>query len=242
MSSRAVLGTVATLLVMVVGCSNAASQEAGHGDDDGVLAAEGVIAKSELLGVTTLEEVAAASTVVVGGKVASTSLEPLGSDDDALGYIRVTLDVSRSYKGDVGRQVDFLMLGYEPARDGGEGTVLRAEEEHWIDPGDEGMWFLQPTEVPEFRDDLFVTTSAGQVLKQGSHALTGGNLQASAILCRVPWSEATALVEEAVARSTGVAPLEPTELSPHHDPTFAGNPCAPTKPEPITSPTEPEGT
>ena len=71
--------------------------------------------------------------------------------------------------------------------------------------------------------------------------MTGGDQQAGAILCGVPWTEARALVEQAVIDAEGLQARQVGEASPWYDPQFAGNPCAIRYPEDSSVPTVPEG-
>lgn len=226
---RKVGSVVASAALLALGaCSNGGSQAADNGPlvdpPEQIGPPSRVIHYSEAYGVATLSEVAALSTVVVEGTVAKVDVGPVIGDEGALGLLLATVSVERVYAGPSDlHTVNFLFHGYDPETS----EVSSLEHNLWPTAGTTGIWFLRPTELEAAPDAFYVVTSAGELHRnEDGTTRTGGDLEASSLACRVPWTQAQSMVAEAVRSAEGTTPLEPGVDSPLADPSFAGNPCA----------------
>lgn len=218
----------ACFLAGLVGCGNApASHREGANrparTEAGVGRPVGVVGQSELYGPATLAEVAGLSTAVVEGTVKRVEKGPtVGDEGSEIGLLRATVDVEKAYQGPEREQIELLFTGYRPDN----GDILTVEDSLPVEPGTHGIWFVRPAEIDEAPGAFYVSTSAGEIQQtDDGTAVTGGDLEASAVACRKGWPEVQEMVRLAVSEGADAAPLEAGADSPHADPAFEGNPC-----------------
>lgn len=174
----------------------------------------------------TLAEVATLADVVAEGTVADIRLGPKVEDGtDSFGYLVMTVDVNFSFFGTQrGEQLEVLMTGYDPST----GETMQVEGSHRLQVGTTGIWYLRGSELDAAPNAYFVATSAGEIVRgEDGLAMTGGDQQAAAQACGLPWDVVRAAVSASVESRPVTASIEPGKPSPALDDSFAGNPCAP---------------
>lgn len=215
---------IALALGLLVGCGRGGSTASDDGSADALGPASSVVQQSEVYSVANLNEVAALSTLAIEGDVISIKRGPTARNGpDSIGFLEVTIKPERIFLGQAPDTVSVLVTGFHPKT----GEVQRVEGIEELREGTSGIWYLRPTDADYAPDSFFVTTSAGQILREADGtADTGGSQQAASVACGKRWSEAEDLVEQSISRRGGTEVVQPGVPSKHLRPDYAGNPCS----------------